>query len=99
MLSHLASLLVAYSMLLTGVDSSVLLHLKDGDRIVLVGGTLIRARSAAFMATGRLRLTLLHSRIKPPVSELGLEQGTPFMKSLRAGFGTTADGYRLLKRL
>ena len=94
MLPHLASILVAYSMLLTSVDSSVPLHLKDGDRIVLVGGTLIeREQRYGYWETA---LTLLHPELNLQFRNLGWSGDTVFGDA-RAGFGTTADGYRLLK--
>ena len=94
MLPHLASLLVAYSTLLTGADSSVPLHLKDGDRIVLVGGTMIeREQRYGYWETA---LTLLHPELNLQFRNLGWSGDTVYGDS-RAGFGTTADGYRLLK--
>ena len=94
MLPHLASILVAYSTLLTAADSSVPLHLKDGDRIVLVGGAMIeREQRYGYWETA---LTLLHPELNLQFRNLGWSGDTVYGDS-RAGFGTTADGYRLLK--
>jgi lysophospholipase L1-like esterase len=70
------------------------LQLKDGDRIVLVGSTLIeREQRYGYWETG---LTLLHPDLDLKFRNLGWSGDTVYGDS-RAGFGTTADGYKLLK--
>ncbi len=71
------------------------LQLKDGDRIVLVGGTMIeREQRYGFWEAA---LTLLHPELNLTFRNLGWSGDTVFGDA-RAGFGTAADGYRLLKQ-
>jgi lysophospholipase L1-like esterase len=80
--------------MIAGADAGASLQLKDGDRIVLVGGTLIeREQRYGFWEAA---LTLLHPELNLTFRNLGWSGDTVYGDA-RAGFGTTADGYRLLK--
>jgi lysophospholipase L1-like esterase len=90
----LFSLLMLCSPLSAAADPIASTQLKDGDRVVLVGGTLIeREQRYGYWETA---LTLAHPKINLHVRNLGWSGDTVFGDA-RAGFGAAADGYKLLK--
>src|SRR5262249_54968431 len=67
---------------------------KDGDRVVLIGSTLIeREQRAGYWET---MLTARHPKLNLMARNLGWSPDT-VLGDARAGFGTTADGFRHLK--
>src|SRR5690606_28203058 len=68
-------------------------EIKDGDRIVMVGGALIEGEQQF----GRVELLLhmVHKDKKFNIRNLGWS-GDTVWGEFRAGFGTQADGYRTL---
>ena len=94
MLPHLSLLLITCANLTSQPNTGASLQLKDGDRIVLVGATLIeREQRYGYWETA---LTLLHPELNLKFRNLGWSGDTVFGDS-RAGFGTVVDGYKLLK--
>lgn len=94
MFPHLSLLLFTCAALPSDFNQSAGLQLKDGDRIVLVGGTLIEREQR--YGYWEAALTLLHPELNLQFRNLGWSGDTVYGDA-RAGFGTAADGYRLLK--
>ena len=93
MLFHLAYLWLVGSSLAVNTDSGPPLSLLDGDRVVLVGGTLIeREQKYGYWEAA---LTLAHPELNLHFRNLGWSGDTVFGEA-RARFGPPAEGYKLL---
>jgi lysophospholipase L1-like esterase len=89
---QLASLILCCSGVLSNTESGLPLH--DGDRIVLVGGTLIeREQKYGYWETA---LTLAYPEFNLQFRNLGWSGDTVFGEA-RARFGPPAEGYKLLQ--
>jgi lysophospholipase L1-like esterase len=93
-LHQLVSLILCCSALLSNTESGSRLPLQDGDRIVLVGGTLIeREQKYGYWETA---LTLAYPELNLQFRNLGWSGDTVFGEA-RARFGPPAEGYKLLQ--
>ncbi|CAN5593501.1 hypothetical protein BH10PLA2_BH10PLA2_28950 [soil metagenome] len=93
-LPQIASLLLCCSGLISNTDAGSTLQLQDGDRIVLVGGTLIeREQKYGYWETA---LTLAYPDLNLHFRNLGWSGDTVFGEA-RARFGPPAEGYKLLQ--